>query len=190
MKKRQRERNRNVKWTLGPLCFFVNSYMCVHTCCCVCAYQDIVTICFSESKTTINMPEASKCWQENIAEWLLCQRYKVIFKLNSFSTICTIQSYPNSSKSAVWTQQGTGHRTEQGKGLYKWKWRMGATRRSTPPPVLMEICQDPFTILSTAHNVWMAIYTKITTMHPNSIDLWEWMWKQCSLKSHKGYFPT
>lgn len=34
---------------------------------------------------------------------------------------------------------------------------MGAARRSAPPPGLMEICQDPITLLSSAYNVWMTV---------------------------------
>lgn len=37
------------------------------------------------------------------------------------------------------------------------KWGMGAAKRSAPPPGLMETCQDPITILSSAFNVWMTV---------------------------------
>lgn len=101
-------------------------------------------------------------------------------------TYCTAQwrrSFPVylylgvSSARTARTQRGTGQNRGE---VYKGKWRMGATQRSTPPPVLMEICQDPITVLSTAHNVWKA------TMRLDSIDVWKW--KQCSVESHKDIF--
>lgn len=73
-----------------------------------------------------------------------------------FEPFSTSYSVPFQATFAVWTQQ----EADQGKGLHQWKWRMGATLRSAPPPVLMEICQDPVSILSRAHNVRMKIKNK------------------------------
>lgn len=134
--------------------------MCDYLCGCVYRvihtqlYQDKETESLSESKAAINMPEAGKCWQENIAVYsATVQKCKMI-------THYTVQSYSNPSIFVVWTQPGTGCGTEQGKGLDRWKWMMDTAKRSTPPPVLMKICQDPITILSTAYNVWMTIQNK------------------------------
>lgn len=69
----------------------------------------------------------------------ICQRQVYIDKKNTAGYCAKVEnkiiySVPKPSLSVVWTQQGSGPRTEEGKGLHKWKWRMGATWRSTPPP--------------------------------------------------------
>lgn len=87
-------------------------------------YQDKETKRLSESAAAINMPGPGKRWQENISEAPLCK----IFKLKTFLTNDTVQSYPNLSIFAAWTQQGREERTLK----VKMKDRSSSEVNSTP----------------------------------------------------------
>lgn len=138
----------------------------VSACFCLCVwwwwytrYQDKDTECLSDLR------QPSICLGKRVLTrlngWIAtAQRCKKIFKLNSFSTNYTIQSSKQFNICSLNTPGKKVTEQNRGKVAIGKKWMMGAAQRSTPPPELMEICQDPITILSTAYNVWMTSQNK------------------------------